>query len=54
LVVPYSIDWHFLEFVKFNGDDSKTTWDNVSQHIAQLREDSAIEKIKVQLFSLSL
>jgi hypothetical protein len=40
--------------VKFNGDDSKTTWEHVSQYLAQLGEASAIEEIKVRLFSLSL
>jgi hypothetical protein len=42
------------EFVEFNGDDSKTTWEHVSQYLAQLGEASAIEEIKVRLFSLSL
>jgi hypothetical protein len=40
--------------VKFNGDDSKTTWENVSQYLAQLGEASVTEEIKVHLFSLSL
>jgi hypothetical protein len=40
--------------VKFNGDDSKTTWEHVSQYLAQLREASATEEIRVCLFSLSL
>jgi hypothetical protein len=40
--------------VKFNGDDSKTTWEHVSQYLAQLGEASAIEEIRVCLFSLSL
>ena len=40
--------------MKFNGDDSKTTWEHISQYLAQLGEVSAIEEIKVRLFSLSL
>jgi hypothetical protein len=52
--VPYPIGWCCPEFVKFNGDDSKTTWEHVSQYLAQLGEASAIEEIKVRLFSLSL
>jgi hypothetical protein len=40
--------------VKFNGDDSKTTWEHVSQYLAQFGEASAIGEIKVPLFSLSL
>jgi hypothetical protein len=40
--------------VKFNGDDSKTTWEHGSQYLVQLGEASAIEEIRVHLFSLSL
>ena len=40
--------------MKFNGDDSKSTWEHINQYIAQLGEASAIEEIKVRLFSLSL
>jgi hypothetical protein len=32
--------------VKFNGDDNKTTWEHVSQYLAQLGGASAIEEIK--------
>jgi hypothetical protein len=52
--VPYPIGWCCPEFVKFNGDDSKTTWEHVRQYLAQLGEASAIEEIRVCLFSLSL
>jgi hypothetical protein len=52
--VLYPIGWCCLEFVKFNGDDTKTTWEHVSQYLAQLGEAGAIEEIKVRLFSLSL
>jgi hypothetical protein len=53
-LIPYPIGWRCPEFVKFNGDDSKTTWEHVSQYLAQLGEASAIEEIKMRLFSLSL
>jgi hypothetical protein len=53
-LVSYPIGWRRPEFVKFNGDDSKTTWENVSQYLAQLGEASVTEEIKVHLFSLSL
>jgi hypothetical protein len=53
-LVSYPIGWRCPEFVKFNGDDSKTTWENVSQYLAQLGEASVTEEIKVHLFSLSL
>jgi hypothetical protein len=52
--LPYPIGWRCPEFLKFNGDDSKTTWEHVSQYLAQLGEASAIEEIRVCLFSLSL
>jgi hypothetical protein len=53
-LVPYPIGWRCLEFVKFNGDDRETTWQHVSQYLAQLGEASAIAEIRVHLFSLSL
>jgi hypothetical protein len=52
--VPYPLGWCCPEFVKFNGDDSKTTWEHVSQYLAQLGKPSAIEEIRIHLFSLSL
>ena len=52
--VPYPVGWRCPEFVKFNGDDSKTTWEHISQYLAQLGEASTKEEIKVHLFSLSL
>ena len=42
------------EFVKFDGDDSKRTFEYVSQYLAQLGESSSINELKVCLFSLSL
>jgi hypothetical protein len=32
--IPYPIGWRCSEFVKFNGDDSKTMWEHVSQCLA--------------------
>jgi hypothetical protein len=29
-LVPYPIGWRCPEFVKFNGDGTKTTWEHVS------------------------
>jgi hypothetical protein len=52
--VPYPSGWRCPEFVKFSGDDSKTTWEHISQYIAQLGEASSNEAIKVRLFALSL
>jgi hypothetical protein len=32
--VPYPMGWHILDFVKFNGENNKTTWEHVSQYLA--------------------
>jgi hypothetical protein len=40
--------------VKFNGDDSSSTFEHISQYLAQLGEAGSINKLKVYLFSLSL
>jgi hypothetical protein len=42
------------EFVKFSGDDNHSTWEHISQYIAQLDEDGTLNSLKVCLFSLSL
>jgi hypothetical protein len=42
------------DFVKFNGDDNRTTWEHVSQYLAQLGKVGLIDALKVRLFSLSL
>jgi hypothetical protein len=42
------------DFAKFNGVDSKTTWEHVSQYLAQLGEASNIDELKVRLFPFSL
>jgi hypothetical protein len=33
-LVPYPVGWHTPDFVKFNGDDNRTTWEHVSQYLA--------------------
>jgi hypothetical protein len=42
------------DFVQFSGEDNHTTWEHISQYIAQLSEASAHGSFKVRLFSLSL
>jgi hypothetical protein len=42
------------DFIKFSGEDNGTTWEHISQYIAQLGEASAHDSFKVHLFSLSL
>jgi len=52
--VSFPIGWRNPEFTKFNGDDSRITWEHVSQYILQLGEASFNDALRVRLFSLSL
>ena len=40
--------------IKFNGEDSTTIWEHISQYITQLGETSSNYALKIRLFSLSL
>jgi hypothetical protein len=42
------------DFVKFSGDDNRTTWEYISQYTAQLGQVGTFNSLKVHLFSLSL
>jgi hypothetical protein len=53
-LVPYPMGWHTPDFVKFNGEDNRTTWEHVSQYLAQLGKVGSVDALKVRLFSLSL
>jgi hypothetical protein len=46
--------WHVPDFIKFSCEDNRTTWEHISQYIAQLGEASSHDYFKVHLFSLSL
>ena len=48
--VTYPAGFRLPEFVKFNGDDSKSTFEHVSQYLAQLGEASSINELKVRFF----
>ena len=37
-LIPYPASWRVPDFVKFSGDDNRSTWEHISQYIAQLRE----------------
>jgi hypothetical protein len=52
--VAYPTGWCVPDFIKFDGEGSHTTWEHVSQYLAQLGEASSIEALRVRLFSLSL
>src|SRR5687767_1707517 len=42
------------DFVKFSGEDNRTTWEYISQYLAQLGEVGYYNALRVRLFSLSL
>jgi hypothetical protein len=52
--VAFPSGWRMSDFVKFSGDDNRTTWEHISQYTAQLCEASTFNSLKVHLFSLSL
>jgi hypothetical protein len=53
-LMAYPLGWRIPDFIKFSGEDNRTTWELMSQYIAQLGEASAHDSFKVCLFSLSL
>ena len=53
-LVPYPTGWRVPDFIKFSGDDNRSTWEHISQYVAQLTEASSSNSLRVHLFSLSL
>ena len=53
-LVPYPTGWRVRDFIKFSGDDNRSTWEHISQYVAQLGESSSSNSLLVCLFSLSL
>ena len=53
-MVAYPIGWCVSDFIKFSGDDNRTTWEYISQYVAQLGEASSSNALRVCLFSSSL
>jgi hypothetical protein len=52
---PYKVDfdlmayppgWRIPDFIKFSGEENRTTWEHISQYIAQLGEESAMILLK--------
>jgi hypothetical protein len=52
--VAFPPGWLMPDFVKFSGDDNRTTWEHIIQYTAQLGEVGTYNSLKVRLFSLSL
>jgi hypothetical protein len=53
-LVAYPVGWRVPDLTKFDGEGSRTTWEHVSQYLAQLGEAGSVEALRVRLFSLSL
>lgn len=53
-LVSYPVGWRIPDFIKFSGDDNKTTWEHINQYLAQLGEVSSSNVLRVCLFCLSL
>ena len=53
-LVPYPSGWRVPDFIKFSGDDNRSTCEHISQYVAQLGEASSSNSLRVCLFSLSL
>ena len=53
-MIPYPTGWRVPNFVKFSGDDNQSTWEHISQYIAQLGEVGSSKSLRIRMFSLSL
>ena len=53
-LIPYPTGWCVLDFFKFSGDNNRSTWDHISQYIAQLGEVCSSKSLRVRMFFLSL
>jgi hypothetical protein len=45
--MAYPLGWRIPDFIKFSGEDNRTTLEHISQYISQLGEASAHESLKV-------
>src|SRR6185503_14345553 len=52
--IPYPQNFKVPEFIKFTGEDSRTTWKHVSQFNAQIRIYDSLDHLKIRIFPLSL
>ena len=48
--VSYPAGWRVPEFVKFNGEDSRTTREHVSQYVLQLGETGINDALRFACF----
>ena len=52
--IPYPQNFRVPEFIKFTGEDSRTTWEHVSQFNAQMGTYGSLDHLKIRMFPLSL
>jgi hypothetical protein len=52
--VPYPMGFRVPDFIKFTGEDSKTTFEHVGQFLAQANNFGIADVHKIRLFPLSL
>ena len=53
-MVSYPARWCIRDFIKFSGDNNRTTSEHIIQYVAQLGEASSSDALRVRLFSSSL
>ena len=49
-LIPHPTGWRVPNFVKFSGDDNQSTWEHISQYIAQLGEVGSSKSLRIRLF----
>ena len=52
--VAYPAGFRLPEFIEFSGEDTRSTFEHISQYLIQLGEAGSINEMKVHLFCLSL
>jgi hypothetical protein len=52
--VPYPRGFRVPDFVKFSGEDSRTTYEHVGQYLAQVSDMGINDMHRVKFFLLSL
>ena len=52
--IPYPHNFRVPEFIKFTVEDSRTTWEHVSQFYGQMRIYGSLDHLQIRMFPLSL
>jgi hypothetical protein len=52
--IPYPKGFRVLEFTRFTGEDSMTTYEHIGQFLAQVSDYGITDMHKIRLFPLSL